>query len=58
MGANHLFYFRVNLAITNNPKGGLFRAFRRAFTCCTMQVQLRSISSKIIEKSSPLWKLF
>ena len=26
---------RVNLAITNNPKGGLFRPFRRAFTWCT-----------------------
>ena len=23
---------RVNLAITNNPKGGLLRPFRRAFT--------------------------
>ena len=27
---------RVNLSITNNPKGGLFRPFRRAFTCCTI----------------------
>ena len=30
-----LFSLRVNLTITNNPKGGLFRPFWRPFTWCT-----------------------
>lgn len=37
---------RVNLAISNYPKGGLFSPFRRAFTRCT----IRNFNNYVLQK--------